>query len=60
AGPALTDLISGQIPVVSANVTGQLIELHRSGKVRILAVTAPNRLIATPTSRPRSRRASPG
>jgi tripartite-type tricarboxylate transporter receptor subunit TctC len=48
AGPALTDLISGQIPIVSANVTGQLIELHRSGKLRILAVTAPNRLIATP------------
>jgi tripartite-type tricarboxylate transporter receptor subunit TctC len=48
AGPALTDLISGQIPIVSANVTGQLIELHRSGKPRILAVTAPNRLIATP------------
>jgi tripartite-type tricarboxylate transporter receptor subunit TctC len=29
-------------------VTGQLLELHRSGKLRILAVTSPTRLIAVP------------
>jgi tripartite-type tricarboxylate transporter receptor subunit TctC len=48
AGPAITDLISGQIPMVAANVTAQLIELHRSGRLRILAVTAPTRLSAAP------------
>src|SRR5258705_10173554 len=29
-------------------VTGQVIELHRSGKMRILAVTSPTRLAAAP------------
>jgi tripartite-type tricarboxylate transporter receptor subunit TctC len=44
-GPAITDLIGGQIPMVFANVTGQIIELHRAGKIRIVAVTTPSRLI---------------
>jgi tripartite-type tricarboxylate transporter receptor subunit TctC len=29
-------------------VTGQLLELHQTGKLRILAVTGPRRLIAAP------------
>ena len=29
-------------------VTGPLLELHRTGKLRILAVTSPARLIAAP------------
>jgi tripartite-type tricarboxylate transporter receptor subunit TctC len=44
----LTDLISGQIPIASLNVTGQVIELNRSGKLRILAVASPSRLGAAP------------
>jgi tripartite-type tricarboxylate transporter receptor subunit TctC len=48
AGPALTDLLSGQIPMATPNVTAQLIELMRSGKLRILAVTTPRRLAAAP------------
>jgi tripartite-type tricarboxylate transporter receptor subunit TctC len=48
AGPAITDLVSGQIPIATPNVTAQIIELHRSGRVRVLAVTAPNRLSAAP------------
>jgi tripartite-type tricarboxylate transporter receptor subunit TctC len=48
AGPAVTDTISGQIPMVVANVTGQLIGLHRAGKLRIIAVTSPKRLAAAP------------
>jgi len=48
AGPALTDAVSGHIPVVVPNVTGQVIELHRSGRLRILAITAPTRLAALP------------
>ena len=42
------DLISGHIPMIMANVTGQALELHRTGRVRILAVTTPTRVIAAP------------
>jgi tripartite-type tricarboxylate transporter receptor subunit TctC len=48
AGPALTDLLSGQIPMATLNVTAQVIEFHRTGKLRILAVTTPRRLAAAP------------
>jgi tripartite-type tricarboxylate transporter receptor subunit TctC len=48
AGLAITDLIGGQIPMIMANVTGQVIELHHAGKLRMLAVSSPSRLIAAP------------
>ena len=48
AGPAIADLISGQITMAVGGVTGQSLEFHRSGKQRILAVTSPKRLIAAP------------
>jgi tripartite-type tricarboxylate transporter receptor subunit TctC len=47
-GPAITDLIGGQVPMGIVGVTGQVLELHRSGKMRVLAVTGPARLIAAP------------
>ena len=47
-GPLVTDLISGQVPIGMPGVTGQLLEFHRAGKMRILAVTSPTRLIAAP------------
>jgi len=47
-GPAITDLISGQIPMIVVAMTGQVLEFHRSGKLRILAVTSSARLIAAP------------
>src|SRR3979411_792174 len=40
-GPLITDLVSGQVPVGTPGVTGQVIEFHRSGKMRVLAVTSP-------------------
>jgi tripartite-type tricarboxylate transporter receptor subunit TctC len=46
AGPAMTDLIGGQIQMNVQSVSGQVIELHRSGKLRMLAVTSPQRLEA--------------
>jgi tripartite-type tricarboxylate transporter receptor subunit TctC len=46
--PAMNDLISGQIAVGFVNVTAQVIALHRTGKIRILAVNAPARLEAAP------------
>jgi len=48
AGPSITDLVAGQIPMATINVTGQLLELHRTGKIRILAVTSPERLKGVP------------
>ena len=47
-GPLVTDLIAGQVPMGTPGVTGQVLEFHRSGKLRILAVTSPTRLIAAP------------
>jgi len=47
-GPLVTDLIGGQVPMGTPGVTGQVIEFHRSGKLRILAVTSPTRLLAAP------------
>jgi len=47
-GPLVTDLLGGQIPMGTPGVTGQVLELHRSGKLRVLAVTSAKRLIAAP------------
>jgi len=49
AGPALTDLLGGHIPVLVQSVTGQALELHRTGKVRVLAVTSDRPLTAEPS-----------
>jgi tripartite-type tricarboxylate transporter receptor subunit TctC len=48
AGPALTDLISGHIPMLLQSVTGQAIEMHNTGKLRMLAVSSTTRLAAAP------------
>lgn len=48
AGPALNDVIAGMVPVATPNITGQVLELHKAGKLRILAVLAPQRLTAAP------------
>jgi len=45
-GPAMADLIAGQVPAGILGVTGQVLELHRTGKMRVLAVTSPKRLTA--------------
>src|SRR5215468_8493774 len=45
SGASLTDVISGQVPMIVANVTGQVLELHKSGKLRMIAVTGPERLV---------------
>jgi tripartite-type tricarboxylate transporter receptor subunit TctC len=48
AGPAMTDLISGHIPMNFQSITGQAIEMHNTGKQRILAITSDTRLAAAP------------
>src|SRR3954462_12189810 len=47
-GPAIADLDAGQIPIGIVGVTGQVLELHRTGKLRGLAVTSPTHLAAAP------------
>jgi tripartite-type tricarboxylate transporter receptor subunit TctC len=48
SGPATSDTIAGQVALVTPAVTAPLLELNRTGKLRILAVTSPARLIAAP------------
>ena len=42
-GPAQTDVIAGTVSMFVPNITGQVIGLHQTGKIRILAVNAPRR-----------------
>jgi tripartite-type tricarboxylate transporter receptor subunit TctC len=48
AAPATSDLIGGQIPLIIAVVSGQLLQSHQAGKLRILAVTSAKRLAGAP------------
>ena len=48
AGPGLSDLIAGTVPMMTPNVTGQVLGFHRAGKVRILAICAPEPLKTAP------------
>ncbi len=48
SGPSLADVVSGHVPMVVANITGQVLELNRTGKLRMIVVTAPDRLVAAP------------
>jgi tripartite-type tricarboxylate transporter receptor subunit TctC len=47
-GQAVGDLIGGQIPMLSANATAQILDLHRAGKVRVLVVNARARVKSAP------------
>jgi tripartite-type tricarboxylate transporter receptor subunit TctC len=48
SAPGVTDLASGHIPMMTPNVGGPLLDFHRAGKVRILAVAAIARIKAAP------------
>jgi tripartite-type tricarboxylate transporter receptor subunit TctC len=48
AGPGLTDLLAGQIPVLVPAMTNIVLEHHRAGRLRVLAVTNARRLAAAP------------
>jgi tripartite-type tricarboxylate transporter receptor subunit TctC len=47
-GQGITDMISGTIPMFSANATAQILDLHRAGKARILSINADERIKAAP------------
>jgi len=48
AGPAIVDNMAGTVPMTTPNINGQILDLHRTGKLRILAVFAPQRLKVAP------------
>jgi tripartite-type tricarboxylate transporter receptor subunit TctC len=48
AAPGIADLASGHIPMMTPNIGGPLLQFHRAGKVRILAISAQKRLQAEP------------
>ena len=48
AAPGVADLAAGHISMMTPNVGGPLLQFHRTGKVRILAINAETRLAAAP------------
>ncbi len=48
AGPGLTDLLAGQIPALVPAMTNIVLEHHRAGRLRVVAVTNARRLAAAP------------
>jgi tripartite-type tricarboxylate transporter receptor subunit TctC len=48
AAPGVADLASGHIPMMTPNLGGPLLDFHRSGRVRILAVNATARIKGAP------------
>src|ERR1700728_2545520 len=48
AGPALADVIAGQIPIIIPAMTSQVLQFHRTGRLRLLAITNPTRLPIAP------------
>jgi tripartite-type tricarboxylate transporter receptor subunit TctC len=48
SAPGVRDLAAGQIPMMTPNIGGPLLQFHRAGKVRILAVSAETRLKVAP------------
>jgi tripartite-type tricarboxylate transporter receptor subunit TctC len=48
AGPGIADLVSGHIPIMSPNISGQVLNFHRTGKIRIIAINAKERLKGVP------------
>ena len=48
AGPGLIDLMANVVPMMTPNITSQVLNFHRAGDLRILAVCAPARLKAAP------------
>ncbi len=47
-GPVIADVVSGHIPMMMINITSQVIELHKTGKIRLVAVFTPKRLTVLP------------
>ena len=47
-GPVIADVVSGHVSMMAINITNHVIELHKTGKIRIVAVFTPKRLSVLP------------
>jgi tripartite-type tricarboxylate transporter receptor subunit TctC len=47
-GPSISDVVSGHIPMVAVSITSSVLELHRTGKIRIITVLSPQRVAVLP------------
>jgi tripartite-type tricarboxylate transporter receptor subunit TctC len=47
-GPVIADVVSGHVPMMAINITNHVIELHKTGKIRLVAVFTPKRLTVLP------------
>jgi len=48
AAAGYADLLAGTIPMMAVNITGTMLEMHREGRVRILAIATDHHLKAAP------------
>ncbi len=48
AGPGLTDLVAGHIPMYTPTISPAPLEYHKAGRIRMLAICAEQRLKAVP------------
>ena len=47
-GPVIADVVSGHIPMMVINITNHVIELHKTGKIRLIGVFTPKPLMVLP------------
>ena len=47
-GPVIADVVSGHIPMMVINITNHVIELHKTGKIRLIAVFTSKPLMILP------------
>ena len=59
-GQALSDVIAGQIPIMTPMMSENIMELHRQGRIRIVAVTSERRLAAMPNLATAAEQGYPG
>jgi len=48
AGPALIDLVGGHVPVMTPTISPGSLDYHKTGRIRLLAICAEERLQAAP------------
>ena len=60
SGPAMTDVLSGQVNVMFGFNPGQVMQYAKAGKLRPLAITTENRLSSLPTLRTMQEAGVPG
>ncbi len=47
-GQSIADVISGHIPMIVVTITDYVVELHKTGKLRLIAIMAPERMKILP------------